>query len=88
MPVSLKRHCYWSALNQIAAGLNSPTAKEFGDAHEEFPRNAPKEKAMDLYNNAVGYYLGNQAIINGWSEDELFNYIIKAANNGKLQLGL
>lgn len=82
------RHCYWSALNQMAAGLNSPIAKKFGDAHEEFPENIPKEKAMDLYNNAVGYYLGNQAIINGWSEDELFNYILKAANNGKLQLDL
>ena len=43
---------------------------------------------MDLYNNAVGYYLGNQAIINNWSEKELLDYIIKAANNGKLQTGL
>ena len=82
------RHCFWSALNQISAGLNSPLAKEFGDAHESSPNNDPREKAMDLYNNAVGYYLGNQAIINNWSEKELLDYIIKAANNGKLQTGL
>ena len=63
-------------------------AKEFGDAHESSPNNDPREKAMDLYNNAVGYYLGNQAIINNWSEKELLDYIIKAANNGKLQTGL
>ena len=35
---------------------------------------------MDLYNNAIGYSLGNQAIING------LNNIINAANNGTLQI--
>ncbi len=65
------RHCYWCALNQISAGYNSPLAKEFGDAHENIPNN--KAKTMDLHNNSVGYYLGNQAIINGWSEEELLN---------------
>ena len=82
------RHCYWCALNQIDAGLNSPLAKEFGDAHESKPNNDSKEKAMDLHNNAVGYYLGNQAIINNWSEQELLNNVINAAKNGKLQIGL
>lgn len=41
---------------------------------------------MDLHNNAIGYSLGNQAIINGWSEEELLNNIINAANNGTLQI--
>lgn len=41
---------------------------------------------MDLYNNSVGYYLGNQAIINGWNEEELLNNVINAANNGKLKI--
>ena len=41
---------------------------------------------MDLHNNSVGYYLGNQAIINGWSEQELLNQVINAANNGKLYM--
>jgi hypothetical protein len=40
-----------------------------------------------LHNNSVGYHLGNQAIINGWSEQELLNQVINAANNGKLQIG-
>ena len=75
------RHCYWCALNQISAGLNSPNAKKFGDAHENIPNN--EAKTMDLHNNSAGYYLGNQAIINGWSEEELLNQVINAANNGK-----
>lgn len=82
------RHCYWCALNQVSAGLNSPNAKKFGDAHENTSRNDIKAKAMDLHNNSVGYHLGNQAIINGWSEEELLNQVINAANNGKLQIGL
>ena len=80
------RHCYWCALNQMDAGLNSSRAKEFGDAHENIPNN--EAKTMDLHNNSVGYHLGNQAIINGWSEEELLNQVINAANNGKLQIGL
>lgn len=80
------RHCYWCALNQVSAGLNSPLAKDFGDTHEDIPNNTAK--AMDLHNNAVGYHLGNQAIINGWSEEELLNQVIDAANNGKLKIGL
>lgn len=80
------RHCYWCALNQVDAGLNSPLAKEFGDAHENIPNN--KAKAMDLYNNSVGYSLGNEAIKNKWSEKELLNNVINAANNGKLQIGI
>ena len=57
------RHCYWCALNQVSAGLNSPNAKKFGDAHENTSKNEINAKAMDLHNNSVGYYLGNQAII-------------------------
>lgn len=80
------RHCYWCALNQIDAGLNSPYAKELGDAHEDKPKNNPAAKAMDLHNNAVGYHLGNQAIINNWDEQELLNNVINAAKNGNLQI--
>ena len=80
------RHCYWSALNQMAAGLNSPFAKEFSDAHESESEHDIKAKAMDLYNNSVGYQLGNQAIINGWNEQELLNNVINAANDGTLQI--
>ena len=82
------RHCYWCALNQVSAGYNSPLAKEFGDAHENKPKNDISEKNMDLHNNSVGYHLGNQAIINGWSEEELLEQVINAADNGKLKIGL
>ena len=78
------RHCYWCALNQVSAGLNSPNAKKFGDSHEDIPNN--NAKAMDLHNNSVGYYLGNQAIINKWSENELLNQVINAADNGELYI--
>ena len=70
----------------MAAGLNSPFARELGDAHEDKPDNDINSKAMDLHNNNVGYYLGNQAIINNWSEEELLNNVINAANNGKLYI--
>ena len=81
------RHCYWCALNQVSAGLDSPLAKEYGNAHENIPNNGDNEKRMDLHNNSVGYYLGNQAIINNWSEEELLKNVIKAADEGILQIG-
>lgn len=80
------RHCYWCALNQVTAGYNSSLAEEYGNAHENKPDNNINEKQMDLHNNAVGYKLGNEAIINGWSEEELLNKVIDAANNGKLYM--
>ena len=80
------RHCYWCALNQVSAGYGSPLAKELGEAHEDKLDNEISAKEMDLHNNSVGYYLGNQAIINGWSEQELLNNVINAANNGTLQI--
>lgn len=80
------RHCYWCALNQMDAGLNSTLAEEYGNAHENKPRNYAK--AMDLHNNSVGYYLGKQAITNEWSDEELLNNVIKAADDGILQIGL
>ena len=78
------RHCDWCALNQVSAGLNSPNAKKFGGSHEDIPNN--NAKAMDLHNNSVGYHLGNQAIINNWSEEELLNQVINVANNGRLKI--
>ena len=79
------RHCYWCALNQVSAGYNSSLAEEYGNAHENKADNNINEKAMDLHNN-VGYSLGNQAIVNGWSEEELLKQVINAADNGKLYM--
>ena len=47
-----------------------------------------QHKRMDLHNNSVGYYLGNQAIKNKWSEKELLKNVINAANDGTLKIGL
>ena len=80
------RHCYWCALNQVSAGYNSSLAEEYGNAHENKADNNINEKAMDLHNNNVGYSLGNQAIVNGWSEEELLKQVINAADNGKLHM--
>ena len=49
---------------------------------QRMPNIFERAKAMDLHNNAMGYHLGNQAIINDWSEEELLNQVINAANNG------
>ena len=80
------RHCYWCALNQVSAGYKSSLAEEYGNAHENKADNNINEKAMDLHNNSVGYSLGNQAIVNGWSEEELLKQVINAADNGKLYM--
>ena len=80
------RHCYWCALNQMDAGFNSPLAEEYGNAHENTPINTENAKKMDLH-NSVGYYLGNQAIKNNWSEEELLKKVISAADDGILQIG-
>ena len=55
-------------------------------AHESDSGNDVYEKEMDLHNNSIGYHLGNQAIINGWSEEELLNQVIDAADNGRLKI--
>ncbi|KAF2432311.1 hypothetical protein EJ08DRAFT_648359 [Tothia fuscella] len=51
------RHCYWNALMTIHMGEGK--AKIFGDMHENgTPNNPPREKAMDLANNARGRSVG------------------------------
>ena len=51
------------------AGKNSNLAEEYGNAHENKPKNPAK--SMDLHNNSVGYSLGIKAIENEWSDKEL-----------------
>lgn len=80
------RHCYWCALNKMDAGKDSNLAEEYGNAHENKPNNSAK--SMDLHNNSVGYSLGIKAIENEWSDEELLKNVIKAADDGILQIGL
>ncbi len=74
------RHCLWSAMNARDQGMD--LAKAFGDAHESFDGNPPKEKAMDLHNNGVGYDLGSQA--SGASDRHLSVLCVQAWAAGKL----
>ena len=50
------RHCFWSAL--LTRDVGSANAKAYTDAHESYAANPPKEKAMDLHNNAAGIRIG------------------------------
>lgn len=50
------RHAYWNALMTKARGPE--LAKQYADAHENFPGNDPNEKTMDLINNSLGRLIG------------------------------
>jgi len=50
------RHCFWSAI--LSRDLGYMHALRYTTAHETFSRNPPKEKAMDMHNNAVGLKIG------------------------------
>lgn len=71
--------------NSVAASKFGGLTNEYGDAHENKPNNFAKE--MDLHNNSVGYSLGIKAIENEWSDEELLKNVIKAADDGILQIG-
>ena len=67
-------------------GLNLLTQKNLEMHMKVIPAMMFMKKEMDLHNNSIGYHLGNQAIINGWSEEELLNQVIDAADNGRLKI--
>ncbi|PIT99476.1 MAG: hypothetical protein COT74_10780 [Bdellovibrionales bacterium CG10_big_fil_rev_8_21_14_0_10_45_34] len=46
------RHFVWSGI--IALEIGAAKAKEFLDAHEDFPENKSDSKNMDLFNNRLG----------------------------------
>ena len=74
------RHCFWSAMNARDEGKE--LAKGFGDAHEDFDGNPPKEKTMDLHNNRVGYGIGDDSP--GVSDRYLAVMCVQARASGKL----
>jgi hypothetical protein len=77
------RHAYWASLNTVDAG--QALARQYGDAHEQSPGQPENEKDMDLYNNSVGYYIGNEALKEGWDENRIIDEIEKAIRDDKLQ---
>ena len=74
------RHCFWSAMNARDEGAE--LAEAFGKAHESDPRNPPKEKAMDLFNNSVGFEIGKN--LYGASARELAVLCVQAWTERKL----
>lgn len=50
------RHCFWSAW--LAREIGFDGAKQFTTAHESGEGNNPKQKEMDLHNNALGLEIG------------------------------
>lgn len=82
------RHAYWSALNTRDSGFHY--AKLYGDAHEDKPESEQPlaEKLMDLHNNSIGYEIGRQAKENNWSDSQIWDAVIKAKNDEKLQTHL
>jgi len=75
------RHCYWSAL--IARDTGVLAALAFTNAHEEFPGNPPKEKAMDLHNNSRGIVIGLRH--RGRNDGEAADAWYSALASGKLR---
>ena len=75
------RHMLWSAYNCYDEG--EILAKEYGDAHESDPLSPKDERRMDLFNNKLGYELGNKARNEGFSKDDIPNLVGQAIKGGK-----
>ena len=56
-PMDAFRHCFWSC--QMAQVIGVAQAKSVGDIHEACGGNPAKEQCMDLWNNAMGRFLGD-----------------------------
>jgi hypothetical protein len=76
------RHCYWNAL--LARDIGKDNALEFTTAHENRPGNPADERAMDLWNNAVGANIGAASAM--FSDAVLAAQSLDALNNGKLKV--
>lgn len=74
------RHCFWSAMNARDEG--EELAEAFGSAHESDPGNPSKEKAMDLFNNSVGFGIGKN--LYGASNRQLAVLCVQAWTERKL----
>lgn len=74
------RHCYWSAI--LCRDLGYVAALRYTSAHEAFAGNPAQEKAMDLYNNAVGLNIGRA----GGPNQIISNRCVEAMRSGRLKV--
>ena len=78
------RHAYFNALNALYAGRYY--ANLFGEAHEtNTPLNKALEKQMDLFNNSVGQYYGENVSPLNPDTSPLEVKIKRALDNGELR---
>lgn len=76
------RHFVWSGL--VTHEIGETKAKEFLDAHEDYPENKPSAKAMDLHNNNQGAQFAHN--YNGSSfERDLMQAGLDKIENGDLK---
>jgi hypothetical protein len=76
------RHFVWSAL--VVREIGAEKAKEFLDAHEEFPENKEAAKQMDLYNNSKGIQYGEN-YQGSDMESDVVREGLKRVENGDLR---
>lgn len=74
------RHMLWSALNCFLEGEG--LAREYGNAHESDLSNPEDERKMDLYNNNIGYGIGNWAIKHASGYESIPGLVEKAVMGG------
>ena len=77
--VNAYRHAMWSAI--MTDMIGEKLAKQFGDAHEDFPNNKKENKEMDLHNNALGRRIAQEYAGQGY--DVFSEKIIEAIENGE-----
>ncbi len=78
------RHFMWSGLSTHAAG--SRRAEQFLSAHEQNPGQDPKEKEMDLFNNAKGREKAIELKDSGNFKSDLEKQALKALKTGELKV--
>ena len=75
------RHSLWNAL--MSSEFGQSVAKQWSDAHEYgTPVNDDIDMEMDLYNNGVGYRLGQYVYSGPYFQPKLESEIIRYINNG------
>ena len=74
------RHIYWSALNAFDHGYD--LAYQYGCAHEDEENQTEKSRQWDIYNNNLGYELGQRARQSGWDESVLSLKVQDIVNYG------
>ena len=77
--VNAYRHAMWNAV--MTDKIGEDKAKQFADAHEDFPNNPVEHKEMDLHNNALGRGIALEYVGQGY--DVFSEKIQEAINNGE-----